>query len=106
VAISDWLRVVAKAPISDTKLRAWREERGLTQDDMVFHTGIGRPTYQRIELGRWDNPPLRYLVNCAIVLGCHYTDLVEDDWAQWKVFDTRKPAPEDPRRLWRTDHHQ
>jgi transcriptional regulator with XRE-family HTH domain len=86
-----------------TKLRTWREQRGLSQDDMVAATGIGRATYQRIELGRWDNPPLRYLVNCAIVLGCDYTDLVEDEWRAWKAFDQRKPRPKDPSRLWREE---
>ena len=26
------------------------------------------------------NPPLRYLVNLSIVLGCELDDLIEDEW--------------------------
>jgi len=29
------------------------------------------------------NPPMRYLANCAIVLGCHWSELVEPEWEQW-----------------------
>jgi hypothetical protein len=29
------------------------------------------------------NPPLRYLVNLSIVLGCELDDLIEDEWREW-----------------------
>ena len=46
--------------------------------------GISLPTYRRLERGQTPNPPLRYLVNCALALGYTTTEqlieLFEDDW--------------------------
>ncbi len=33
-----------------------------------------------------DNPPIRYLTNCAIVFGCELEHLVEPVWREWKEF--------------------
>lgn len=87
-----------------TKLAAVRLRRGMTQREVANATGISYATYQRLERGELDNPPLRYLTNCALVLGVRLGDLVEDEWLQWKRFDVDTPEPptrESRRRLWR-----
>lgn len=84
-----------------TKLEQWRKRRGMTQDNLAHAVGISRGTYQRLENGDDDNPRFRYLVNCARVLDCELSDLVEDRWLLWKSFDKRRPEPTDPASLWR-----
>lgn len=87
-----------------TKLAATRLRRGMTQREVADATGISYATYQRLERGEIDNPPLRYLTNCALVLGVRVGDLIEDEWLQWKRFDARTPdapEPDERRRLWR-----
>lgn len=55
-------------------------------------TGISRATYGRLEQGRYENPPLRYLVNCAIVLNVELDDVLQDDWRTWlKLGDPMTP---------------
>lgn len=68
---------------------------GYTQADMVRLTGMAKKTYQRLERGQVDNPPIRYLVNCAKVLHCRVTDLCDPQWLEWTVFDVSAPAPPD-----------
>ena len=70
---------------------------------MAAAVGISRTTYQRLEQGSDDNPRLRYLVNCALALGCETADLIEDEWLQWKPFDGRKPRPPEPEEFWLVD---
>jgi len=41
-------------------------------------------TLQRVERLEIDNPPIRYLTNCAIALGCELEDLIEPAWREWK----------------------
>lgn len=87
-----------------TKLAWARLQRGLTQREVAEHTGISYATYQRLERGEIDNPPLRYLTNCALLLGVSLGDLIEEEWRQWKRFDARTPkAPteESRRKVWR-----
>jgi len=86
-----------------TKLQDWRKRRCLTQDDMAAAVGISRTTYQKLEQGDDHNPRLRYLVNCALALGCEPADLFEDEWLTWKPFDTRKPVPPVPEEFWLVD---
>jgi hypothetical protein len=47
---------------------------------------------QRLEYGM-RNPPLRYLVNCAIALGVELTDVIEDEWLEWADLDGAHPEP-------------
>lgn len=92
------------ASSATTKLAAVRLRRGMTQREVADATGISYATYQRLERGELDNPPLRYLTNCALVLGVRLGDLIEDAWLQWKCFDADTPAAptrESRRRLWR-----
>ena len=51
-----------------------------------MRAGISLRTLQRIERLEVDNPPVRYLANCAIVLGCELDDLIEPEWREWKEF--------------------
>jgi hypothetical protein len=50
------------------------------------------------------NPPLRYLANCAIVLGVGVEDLIEEQWRDWLPL-ARTKRPRDPRALWRPDRY-
>ncbi len=70
---------------------------------MAAALGISRTTYQRLEQGDDGNPRLRYLTNCALALGCELADLIEDEWLQWKTFDTRKAKPPEPEKFWLVD---
>lgn len=66
---------------------------------MAALTGMSLRTYQRLENGEVDNPPLRYLVNCAIVFGVDWLELVEDEWLEWMPIDPRLTDP--PKAPWR-----
>lgn len=68
---------------------------------MAAVTGISRSTYSKLERGLIDNPPLRYLTNCALALGCNTRDLIEDAWLEWMVFDERKPKAPKPEGFWK-----
>jgi hypothetical protein len=55
-------------------------------------TGIASQTYWRLERGQLKNPPIRYLVNCAVVLDCGLEDVCEKEWLAWTPFaGARKP---------------
>lgn len=85
-----------------TKLALWRERRGVTQEELARATGLSTSVYWRLENGRYDNPPLRYLMNCALALGCELTDLIEDEWRQWMVVDQANAGtPPKPAEFWR-----
>ena len=96
---------VARAPAGETiprtELARWRLRRGLTQVQLAQAIGITRATYIKLEQGRMPNPPLRYLSNCAIVLGVPVQELIEPEWQTWMRFDARSPHPPDPSALWR-----
>ncbi len=64
---------------------------------MVELTGIPLTTYRRLERGKsgdLDNPPLRYLINCALVLQMMIEEVFPVALDEWTVFDER--APETP----------
>jgi transcriptional regulator with XRE-family HTH domain len=73
----------------------------LSQNDVANATGISRSTYSRLERGLIENPPLRYLSNCALALGCNVRELIEEEWLDWYVFDERKSEPPEPEGFWR-----
>lgn len=85
----------------ETKLARARLASELTQSDMIEATGIRRSTYWRLERGRIENPPIRYLTNCALVLGVPVEDLIEDEWlTTWLQLSPDGPAePPDPEEL-------
>lgn len=85
-----------------TPLARMRLKRGVTQKQMWEATGISRSAYMRMERGTHPNPPIRYVANCAIALGCDIEDLIQDEWREWWV---RAPghepaAPPDRREFW------
>lgn len=59
-----------------TFIKAWREHRGLTQDQAAERIGISRGNYGRIEVGK---VPYNqdFLENCAVAFGCGLSDLLE-----------------------------
>jgi transcriptional regulator with XRE-family HTH domain len=63
-----------------------RQGARLSQRELAKRSGISLRTLQRIERLEVDNPPIRYLANCAIVLGCELEDLIEPGWREWKAF--------------------
>lgn len=95
--------VVAKPVQRKTRLAEWREKRGITQEELAVATGISTSTIRRLEnpadIVR-ANPPLRYLQNCALALGCKLNQLIEPEWQEWMVFDQRKPRPPKPDEFW------
>ncbi|MDX6451918.1 MAG: Helix-turn-helix domain [Gaiellaceae bacterium] len=85
----------------ETKLARARLASGLTQRDLSEATGISRSAYWRLERGRVDNPPLRHLTNCALVLGVAVEALIEDEWrTTWLQLSPEGPkAQPDPKEL-------
>lgn len=85
----------------ETRLAHLRLEAKLTQKQMAELTGMSLMTYRRLERAEIDNPPLRHLVNCHLVLRSRLPDLrlgqvIEPRWLQWFVLDDTAPAPPDP----------
>jgi transcriptional regulator with XRE-family HTH domain len=97
--------VVAGKVQRRTRLAEWREKRGVTQEELAVATGISTSTIRRLEnpadLLR-ANPPLRYLQNCALALGCKLSQLIEPEWQEWLAFDQRKPRPPKADGFWRS----
>jgi transcriptional regulator with XRE-family HTH domain len=79
-----------------TKLAALRLDQGLSQQEMARRTGLSIATYQRLERGDLWNPPLRYLVNCALVLGVELEQVFEDSWREWHTFSAHADDPRSP----------
>lgn len=73
-----------------TVLQEARETIGLTQEDMARRVGIPLRTYQRLEAGGLANPPIRYLVNCALALTLELPEVCEPEWLEWL------PSPQSP----------
>ncbi len=84
-----------------TRLAAWRLARGVTQRDLARATGMVVGSLRRLERGEIDDPPLRWLVQCAWALGVDFTDLLEDAWLAWRAHDDEHPQPPQPLKLWR-----
>jgi transcriptional regulator with XRE-family HTH domain len=80
---------VPPRPKVRTLLYERRTAAGMSQRRLAELTGVGLRTLQRIERGEMDNPPIRYLANCAIALGCELEDLVEPAWREWMRFPGR-----------------
>jgi transcriptional regulator with XRE-family HTH domain len=78
----------------ETKLARLRVARGLSQAEMAELTGIPEGTYWKLERGRYPNPRIRHLVNCAIVLDVSLEELAEDDWLTWTPMTAGVLAPE------------
>jgi hypothetical protein len=53
-------------------------------------------TLQRLESGETTNPPLRYLVNCALALGVEFTSILEDEWVEWLALSKATAEPPAP----------
>jgi DNA-binding XRE family transcriptional regulator len=68
---------------SDTRLAALRTKRGLTQAQFAEPIGLSIATYQRLEEGRMENPPIRYLANAAIALNVDLEEVCEPEWLRW-----------------------
>lgn len=74
---------------AETKLAHRRIAAEMTQVELAEKVGMSVPTYRRLERNKVRNPPLRYLINCAIVLDCHWNELIEPEWEEW--IDLRLP---------------
>lgn len=59
---------------SKSRLRQWREDRGLTLEEIADLTGYSVPMLSRVERGKRDVPPMRR-VSLARRLGCRIRDL-------------------------------
>ena len=81
-----------------TKIAAKRLERGLTQKEVAYFSGIPLTSYRRLERGQNPNPPLRWLVNCQHALALEdLRDVLEDDWLGFFQLGPGKPdQPPDP----------
>lgn len=79
-----------------TQLAHERDLRGYTQAWMSEKTGIALRTYRRLESGEIENPPIGYLVNCALVLDVPLEKVCEGAWLRWMSFSAE--AAEAPAR--------
>jgi len=77
---------VPPRPPARSLLYERRRAVGLSQRALADRAGLSLRTLQRIERLEIDNPTIRYLTNCAIVLGCKIEDLIEPAWREWKEF--------------------
>lgn len=83
-------------PSPRTRLARLRLGRGRSQQEISWVTGLSIATYQRLERGEISNPPLRYLVNCAIALGVELDEVIEEEWREWHAFSARAREAPDP----------
>jgi hypothetical protein len=110
-----------------SRLAYWREQRALAQRPVWEAAGLSRSTYWRPETGEYENSPLRYLVNCAIVfdvelgelpLGRRPLGMTADKALSWNSvfeYDTRrgiasaipwrKTSGHHDRESWDTEHY-
>lgn len=77
----------------------------MSQMELAQATGISIATLRRLERGAMANPPLRYLTNCAIVLGVEVAELIEDEWLDWLPLAGQSP-PRWPEELWRPGRYE
>ena len=64
--------------------------------------GLSLRTLQRLEAGRLNNPPYRYLVNCAQALEVKVEDLIEEEWRAWLQLDVLNAAQAPQKGWWKT----
>jgi transcriptional regulator with XRE-family HTH domain len=76
-----------------TRIARKRLDHGLTQREVSERTGIPIGTYRRYERGTIKDPGLRHLANLALLFECDVSELYEDEWLEWTVFDQRAPRP-------------
>lgn len=76
-----------------TLLAQERQRARLSQEQLAEQTGVSLRTLQRLERGELDNPPVRYLVNCAIVLGVSLEAVMQPEWSGWTAFPGGPSAP-------------
>ena len=70
-------------PAPETWLSRYRREAGVTQHLLTSATGISTRTLQRLESGDYENPPVRYLISCAVALELDdWHLLLEDRWRE------------------------
>jgi transcriptional regulator with XRE-family HTH domain len=80
-----------------THLRERRIALGFTQPAMAQRAGLPLRTYQRLEAGELNNPPIRHVVNCALALGLRIQDIAEPEWISWTpTAGARHPLPPQP----------
>ena len=65
---------------ANTKLKALRVARGITQREMVERTGINPGTYSQYEQGvkNFDNARINVILRVCVVLNCRIDDVIED----------------------------
>jgi transcriptional regulator with XRE-family HTH domain len=78
-----------------TRLAALRHASGYTQREIAQLTGLSLATVKRLEGGQIANPPLRYLVNCALALHVGLDEVIEPEWTSWTRFSAQAPEPPD-----------
>jgi transcriptional regulator with XRE-family HTH domain len=78
-----------------SRLALVRRAKGRTQENVSDLSGIPLRTYQRLEAGSVSNPPIRYLVNLAMVLETTLEDICEPDWLEWTEFIEGLKSPSD-----------
>ena len=81
---------------SQSRLAKLRLAADLSQHRMAELTGLSLNTYIRLERGEIANPPIRYRVNCAIVLGVDLDEVLAPEWTRWTPFSAMARRP--PRR--------
>jgi transcriptional regulator with XRE-family HTH domain len=74
-----------------SKIAARRLELEISQRQLSKLTGISMRTIQRLDAGEVDNPPIRHLVNIALVLDVLVLDICEDEWLSWTVLSDGAP---------------
>ena len=70
-----------------TRVEQLRRQAGLSQEELAAKARISVRTLQRLEHRDLTNPPIRYLANLAIVLGCEREDVIEPAWREWAELD-------------------
>lgn len=86
-----------------TRLAEVRRSRGISQDRLAALIGISGTTYREIETGRNLNPPIGYLANRTLVLGCELEELIDPRYRAWYRRHPGMPGPpDDPSVHWNT----
>lgn len=72
------------------RVRRLRSQSGLTQQEVLFATGISRTTYQRLERGHAENgkiftPTLRIVLALAQVFDVTLDELLPKPWPDFRV---------------------
>jgi transcriptional regulator with XRE-family HTH domain len=76
-----------------TKLAMKWTHFGISQEELARRSGLSLGTLRRLERGEMRNPPLRYLVNCAIALEVGLDEILEEEWRRWMVFSAEAAEP-------------